>query len=223
MSLIKTNGTTAGMAAIGARAKDAAAQAVPMGKRAGTTAVQGARQGVHGAKEWAAPRVQDAVRSAGNGLRPVCRAPSRVAGNGPRPGSKAPRTPSTPRSRPRSRRRCALPPARYGRPGGQPGPVCAGCSTGAGWSASAPWRLRAARRQPSRCGAVTPVPPPPRRRLPNRTAQAPADGSDAETAAAFGGQRTGHGPQEVTADRACPRLIRYRLVTGLHGVLHPGS
>ena len=64
MSLIKTNGTTAGMAAIGARAKDAAAQAVPMGKRAGTTAVQGARQGVQGAKEWAAPRVQDAVRSA---------------------------------------------------------------------------------------------------------------------------------------------------------------
>ena len=62
MSLIKTNRTTAGMAAIGARAKDAAAQAVPMGKRAGTTAVQGARQGVHGAKEWATPRVQDAVR-----------------------------------------------------------------------------------------------------------------------------------------------------------------
>ena len=52
MSLIKTNRTTAGMAAIGARAKDAAAQAVPMGKRAGTTAVQGARQGVQGAKEW---------------------------------------------------------------------------------------------------------------------------------------------------------------------------
>jgi len=62
VSLIKTNRTTAGMAAIGARAKDAAAQAIPMGKRAGTTAVQGARQGVHGAKEWATPRVQDAVR-----------------------------------------------------------------------------------------------------------------------------------------------------------------
>jgi len=73
VSHIKTNRTTGGMAAIGARAKDAAAQAVPVGKRAGTTAVQGARQGVHGAKEWtvprvrsaqewAAPRVQDAVR-----------------------------------------------------------------------------------------------------------------------------------------------------------------
>src|SRR5579863_6052302 len=52
----KTNRTTAGMAAIGARAKDAAAQAVPLGKRAGTTAVQGAAD----ARDWAAPRVQDA-------------------------------------------------------------------------------------------------------------------------------------------------------------------
>jgi hypothetical protein len=60
VSLIKTNRTTDGMAAMGARAKDAAAQAVPMGKRAGTTAVQGARQGAAGAKDWAAPRVQDA-------------------------------------------------------------------------------------------------------------------------------------------------------------------
>ena len=60
MSLFKTNRTTGGMAAMGARAKDAAAQAVPAGKRAGTTAVQGARQGAAGAKDWAAPRVQDA-------------------------------------------------------------------------------------------------------------------------------------------------------------------
>ena len=61
---INTDRTTAGMAAIGARAKDAAAQAVPIGKRAGTTAVQGARQGVQSAKEWAAPRVQDAIQGA---------------------------------------------------------------------------------------------------------------------------------------------------------------
>ena len=60
MSLINTNRTTPGMAAIGARAKDAAAQVVPVGKRAGTTAVQGAA----GARDWAAPRVQDAVRGA---------------------------------------------------------------------------------------------------------------------------------------------------------------
>jgi hypothetical protein len=48
------------MAAMGARAKDAAAQAVPVGKRAGTTVVQGAA----GARDWAAPRVQGAVRGA---------------------------------------------------------------------------------------------------------------------------------------------------------------
>ena len=60
MSLIKTDRTTAGMAALGARAKDAAAQAVPVGKRAGTTVVQGAA----GARDWAAPRVQGAVRGA---------------------------------------------------------------------------------------------------------------------------------------------------------------
>lgn len=64
MSLMNTNGTTSGPAAIGARAKDAAAQAVPVGKRAGTTAVQGVRQGVQGAREWAAPRLEDAVMGA---------------------------------------------------------------------------------------------------------------------------------------------------------------
>ena len=64
MSLMKTNRTTDETATIGARAKDAAAQAVPMGKRAGTAAVLGVRQGAVGAKEWAAPRVQVAVRGA---------------------------------------------------------------------------------------------------------------------------------------------------------------
>jgi hypothetical protein len=64
VSLIKTNGTTSGPAAIGERAKDAAAQAIPVGKRVGTTAVQGVRQGVQGAKEWAGPRLEDAVHGA---------------------------------------------------------------------------------------------------------------------------------------------------------------
>jgi hypothetical protein len=64
VSLIKTNRTTGGAAAIGARAKDAAAQAIPAGKRAGTTAVQGVRQGVHDARDWAAPRLEDAVHGA---------------------------------------------------------------------------------------------------------------------------------------------------------------
>jgi hypothetical protein len=77
VSLIKTNRTTAGMAAMGARAKGAAAQAVPLGKRAGTTAVQGAvgakdwaAPRVQDAKEWAAPRVQDAVRGAREWVAP---------------------------------------------------------------------------------------------------------------------------------------------------------
>jgi len=68
VSHIKTNRTTSGAAELGVRAKDravdVAAQAIPAGKRAGTTAVQGVRQGVHGAKEWAAPRLEDAVQGA---------------------------------------------------------------------------------------------------------------------------------------------------------------
>ena len=59
-----TNRTTNGTATIGVRVKDVAAQAIPAGKRAGTTAVQGVRQGVEGAKEWAAPRLEEAVLGA---------------------------------------------------------------------------------------------------------------------------------------------------------------
>jgi len=64
VSLTNTDRTTAGMAAISARAKDAAAKAVPVAQRAGMTAVQGTRQGVQSAMEWATPRVQDAVLGA---------------------------------------------------------------------------------------------------------------------------------------------------------------
>jgi hypothetical protein len=64
VSLLNTDHTTGGMAVVGARAKDVAAQAVPAGKRVGTTAVQGARQGALSAKEWAAPHLEDAVRGA---------------------------------------------------------------------------------------------------------------------------------------------------------------
>jgi hypothetical protein len=61
VSLMNTNRTTSGAAAaISVRAKDVAAQAIPVGK----TAVQGVRQGVQGAKEWAAPRLEDAVLGA---------------------------------------------------------------------------------------------------------------------------------------------------------------
>ena len=61
MSPNKTSRTADRAAIIGARAKDAAAQAVPMGRRAGATAAQGVRQGVHDAREWAAPRLEDAA------------------------------------------------------------------------------------------------------------------------------------------------------------------
>jgi hypothetical protein len=60
VSLMNTNRTTSGAAAISARAKDVAVQAIPVGM----TAVQGVRQGVQGAKEWAAPRLEDAVQGA---------------------------------------------------------------------------------------------------------------------------------------------------------------
>ena len=43
---------------------DAVAQAVPVGKRAGATAVEGVRQGVQDAREWAAPRIEQAVYDA---------------------------------------------------------------------------------------------------------------------------------------------------------------
>ena len=64
MSEVNTNGATSGTAIMSARAKDAAAQLVPAGKRAGTAAVLGVRQGVQGAREWATPRVIVAVLSA---------------------------------------------------------------------------------------------------------------------------------------------------------------
>jgi hypothetical protein len=64
VSLMNTNGTDDGTATLSARAKDVAAQAIPAGKRAGTTAAQGVRQGVQGAREWASPRLEGAVQGA---------------------------------------------------------------------------------------------------------------------------------------------------------------
>ena len=64
----KTNRTTETAVALGARAKDrardAAAQAIPVAQRAGTTAALGVRQGVQDAVEWATPRIEDAVQGA---------------------------------------------------------------------------------------------------------------------------------------------------------------
>ena len=70
MSLNTTNDAANGSAAITARAKDAAAQFIPAGKRAGTTAVQGVRQGVQDAMVWAQPRFQDAVYGARGWAQP---------------------------------------------------------------------------------------------------------------------------------------------------------
>jgi hypothetical protein len=53
VSLMNINHTDGGTATLGARAKDA-----------GTTAVQGVRQGVQGAREWATPRIEVAVQGA---------------------------------------------------------------------------------------------------------------------------------------------------------------
>ena len=61
MSLMNTDRTTDETATIGSRAKDVAILVVPMGKRAGTTAAQGVRQGVQGAREWAGPRLEDVI------------------------------------------------------------------------------------------------------------------------------------------------------------------
>lgn len=60
MSLTKTDQSANGTASISERAKNAAVLVVPMGKRAGTTAIQG----VQGAWVWASPRLQDAVYGA---------------------------------------------------------------------------------------------------------------------------------------------------------------
>jgi hypothetical protein len=53
------------------RAKAAAALAIPVGRRAGTTAVHGVRQGVQDARDWAAPRVEEAVYGAREWAAPV--------------------------------------------------------------------------------------------------------------------------------------------------------
>ncbi len=78
MSPIKTSLATGATTAVSARAKDAtdrakaaAALAVPMGMRAGTTAVHGVRQGVQGARDWATPLVDDAVYGAREWAAPV--------------------------------------------------------------------------------------------------------------------------------------------------------
>ncbi len=93
MSPVKTSRTADAPAIIGARAKDVAAQAVPMGKRAGTTAVQGVRQGVHGARKWAAPRLEDAAEAVTASVAPRVASALRSAASQVRPeGTRSART-----------------------------------------------------------------------------------------------------------------------------------
>lgn len=93
MSPIKTSRTADAPAIIGARAKDVAAQAVPMGKRAGATAVQGVRQGVHGARKWAAPRLEDAADAVTASVAPRVASALRSAAGQVRPeGTRPART-----------------------------------------------------------------------------------------------------------------------------------
>jgi len=61
VSLLKTGRSVSEKTSIGDRARDAAAQAIPQARRAGTTAVHGVMQGVEGAREWAAPRLEGAA------------------------------------------------------------------------------------------------------------------------------------------------------------------
>jgi hypothetical protein len=93
VSSIKTSRVADGTAVIGARAKDLAAQAVPMGKHAGTTAVQGVRQGVEGAREWAAPRLEDAADAVTASVAPKVASALRSAARQVRPeGTRSART-----------------------------------------------------------------------------------------------------------------------------------
>jgi hypothetical protein len=61
VSLIRTGRSAREKASIGDRARGAAAVAIPQARRAGTTAVHGVKQGVDGARGWAAPRLEDAA------------------------------------------------------------------------------------------------------------------------------------------------------------------
>ena len=61
MSLFKAGHPEDVKATIGARARDAAAAAVPQARRAGTSAVHGVMQGVESARGWAAPRLDQAA------------------------------------------------------------------------------------------------------------------------------------------------------------------
>ncbi|HLK02125.1 MAG TPA: hypothetical protein VKU39_19760 [Streptosporangiaceae bacterium] len=61
MFLIRAGRPAEVTASLGARARDAAAAAIPQAKRAGSTAIQWSAQGVETARGWAAPRLDQAA------------------------------------------------------------------------------------------------------------------------------------------------------------------
>jgi hypothetical protein len=72
------------------RARDAAAQIVPLGKRVGTTAAgsvqQGVGQGVHDAREWAAPLIEDAATAVSDTVAPKVAAALKATARRVEPG-----------------------------------------------------------------------------------------------------------------------------------------
>jgi hypothetical protein len=65
------------------RARDTASQVVPLGRRAGAAAVQGLQQGmeqgVHDAREWVAPRIDDAAAAVTDTVAPKVSAALKAA------------------------------------------------------------------------------------------------------------------------------------------------
>lgn len=73
-------------------ARDAASQVVPLGKRMGTTAAesvqQGVGQGVQGAREWAAPLIEDAANAVSDTVAPKVSAALKATARRVDPGTK---------------------------------------------------------------------------------------------------------------------------------------
>lgn len=70
MPLFKTGPSVSEKTSLGDRARGVAAQAVPQARRAGNTAVQGVKQGVGGARVWAAPRMHSAADAITDSVAP---------------------------------------------------------------------------------------------------------------------------------------------------------
>ena len=208
MSLMNTNRTTSGAATIGARAKDVAAQAIPVGKTVAAQAIPGERQSPQRPSRWERQRSREsarAFRAQRSGLPLDWRTLSWAHGSGLRRVWKTLRMSSTPPSPRRCHRPCGQRLPRSGR-AGRSGPASGGCWTGACCSESARRWPRPALALPSPCGVVTPVPP----RRPRTPPSRPRTNGHAgrrrreRRGRAFGSERAGHDARHV-AGRGHPR------------------